>query len=357
LTESALTVKKIEGEPMRVGIIGCGYASKKHIVPLRMVPGVDIVAVCDISEDQAKKVARRYRINSVYQDCSRLIAEQRPDVLHILTPPHTHRDLSIQAMESGCHVLVEKPMALNAEEADAMIDIAQRRGVTLSICHNFLFEAFVVKAKALTSSGAIGKVISTDVFWRPLRGGGYGEVGTPRWIYDLPGGVFHEIASHPVYLQLAFQKDLKLVSAATKNNENRNPYHYNEMRALLEGDSGLASLSISISNGPREVVMKIYGTNMTLYLDFTTNTLLKLSMKGEGKASTALLNLDKSAQLFLNTFMSTIESLRGRPSGGHRRLIQEFYESLRRGKRPPVTAEEGRAVVAVLDQIWARLGF
>jgi predicted dehydrogenase len=350
-------LKKIEGEFMRVGIIGCGYVSKKHIVPLRMIPGVDIVAVCDISKDQAKRVARRYRINSVYQDFSRLIVEQQPDVLHILTPPHTHRDLSIQAMESGCHILVEKPMALNAEQADAMIDVAHRRGVTLSVCHNFLFEAFVVKAKALTTTGAIGKVISTEVFWRALRGGGYGEIGTPRWIYDLPGGVFHEIASHPVYLQMAFQKGLKLVSAITKRNEYRNSYRYNEMRALLEGGSGLASLSISISSGPREVVMKIYGTNMTLYLDFTTNTLLKLRMKGEGKASTALLNFDKSAQLFLNTFRSTIESLRGRPSGGHRRLIWEFYESLRKGKRPPVTAEEGRAVVAVLDQIWDRFGF
>jgi predicted dehydrogenase len=342
----------VKGGSMRVGIIGCGLVSEKHISHLRRIKDIDIVGVCDIDKAKAQRTAIRFGIRNAYREVSEILSEQAPDVVHLLTPPQTHKELSVQAMEAGCRVLVEKPMALNLKEAEEMISASRLYGVTLGVCHNLLFEPAVVIAKELVAKGAIGRVLSADIFWRIFLEGGYDRYQTTQWICDLPGGVFHEIAAHPVYLLMAFFKDLRVASAILKQNPSAIEYRYDELRVLFDGESGMASLSISVSANPRQVFMRIYGTKMTLHLDFTTNSLMKLRRRGAGKISTGLVNIDQGLQLFLNTTTSAIKAVRGRLSNGHGLLIENFYANILEEKEPPVAGEEGKAVVAVLDRIW-----
>ena len=337
---------------MRVGIIGCGMIAKAHIPPILRLRGVEVVGVSDLDEERAREVARQYEIRHVYRDASSMLKEMRPEVVHILTPPGTHKELSIQAMEAGCHILVEKPMALNVKDADEMIAAARHNRITLGVTHNFLFNPAVMEAKNLVGRGAIGRVIAVEIFWRMvLRDKGYRP-----WLYDLPGGLFHEAAPHPVYLAREFLRSLRVVSAFSKDTGSDLPIPSDELRVLVDGESGLGLLSISIGSNPYLVFLNIYGSDMTLHVDLTNNSLVKFRTSGLEKVSKGLVNLDHSLQLFSRTAANTMQTLLGRRTRGHETLITQFYESLRTATEPPVTAEDGRAVVAVLDHIWADLG-
>ncbi len=339
---------------MRVGIIGCGVVSEGHIHHIRRITGVEIVGVCDTDKERAQEISHRFGIRHIYRDAVDMLKERHPDVVHILTPPDTHKELSIQAMEAGCHVLVEKPMALNVKEADEMIAASRHHRVTLGICHNHLFDPAVLEAKELVARGAIGRVIAVETFWMPYLAGN--RYRTTQWIYELPGGIFHEVAPHPVYLQMEFLKTLRVVSALSKKTGSDLPTPSDELRVLFDGESGQGSLSISLCANPYLVFLNIYGTDMSIRVDIINNTLVKFKRSGLGKISKALVNIDHSLQLLSKTITNTIGTLQGRRTLGHGILIEKFYESLRKGTDPPVTGEDGRAAVAVLDQIWAKLG-
>jgi len=338
---------------MRVGIIGCGHVSQAHIPHIHRLKGVEIVGVCDTSKEKAQEIAHQFGIRHVYQKASDLLEDRRPDVVHILTPPQTHKELSIQAMEAGCHVLVEKPMALNVKEADEMIAASRHHGVTLGICHNYLFEPAVMEAKELVARGAIGKVVAVEIFWGFSHGWNFVRYRKAQWIYDLPGGFFHENAPHIVYLQMEFLKSLKVVFVTAKRMGNDLPLLLDELRVLFDGELGLGSLSISVSTKPYLRFLSIYGTDMTIQVDLTNNTLVRFRRNRPGKGSK---NIDHSLQLLSKTVSNSIQNLWDQRTSGHRILIEKFYKSLLKGTEPPVTGEDGRAVVAVLDQIWAELG-
>jgi predicted dehydrogenase len=340
---------------MRVGIIGCGHMSNAHIPEVRRLTGIEIIGVCDSDEGKAREIAHRFAIRHVYRDTSTLLEEMRPEVVHILTPPQTHKELAIRAMEAGCHVLVEKPMALNLKEADEMIAASKRSGVTLGVCHNRLFDPAVMEAKELVARGAVGRVIFVQMFLRTFRDGQRDRYQASPWLHDLRGGLFHEVAPHLVYLQREFLKTLRVVSAIAKKTESNLPTPFDELHVLFEGESGLGSLIISVSVNPYLYFLNIYGTEMTIHVDLTSNTLVKFRRSGVGKISKVLVNIDHSLQLLSKTVGNTVQILSGRRKLGHGQLIEKFYESLRKRTEPPVTGKDGQAVVGVLDQIWAEL--
>jgi predicted dehydrogenase len=155
---------------------------------------------------------------------------------------------------------------------------------------------------------------------------------------------------------MEFLKTLRVVSALSKKTGSDLPTPSDELRVLLDGESGQGSLSISVCANPYLVFLNIYGTDMSIHVDIINNTLVKFKRSGLGKISKALVNIDHSLQLLSKTITNTIGTLQGRRTPGHAILIEKFYESLRKGTDPPVTGEDGRAAVAVLDQIWAKLG-
>jgi predicted dehydrogenase len=346
------TAPRASGTRLKAGILGCGHVSRKHVATLRKLRGVELAGVCDRDAALARRMAHVAGCSRSYSDLPQLLAEAKPDVVHILTPPQSHRELAIQAMRAGCHVLVEKPMALTVQDAAQMTEVSHREGVSLCVCHNFLFEPCVLRARDLVASGAVGKVVSVDVFWRLLRE----RLRNSGWIHDLPGGVFHEVAPHPFYLLLEFVDAPRVasVSAATVGGELE--VSPDELRLQFEGATGLASVAISVHSEPHLAFMRIHGTRMTLWLDFTTNTLVKLKKAGVGRQSKLRMNLGHGAQLWMQTTMNAVKVLTGRMEFGHAALIRRFYDSLRTGSAPPVTPDQGRAVVAMLDETWRALG-
>ena len=113
-------------EPLKVAIIGCGAIGQWHHIPsLLKIRDAKVVAICDKNEDLVREAARRFNIGGYYTDFSEMLGREEVNMVELCTSPQTHRALTTQAIEAGCHVLVEKPMALNLREFDEIANAAK----------------------------------------------------------------------------------------------------------------------------------------------------------------------------------------------------------------------------------------
>jgi predicted dehydrogenase len=348
---------------MKVGIVGCGQIATTHIPYVLAQPDAKLVGLADASDVRARELAARFHIPSVHRTLTDLLDTEHPDVVHILTPPQTHATLAIEAMEAGCHVLVEKPMAANLEEAEAMEAVVRRRGVKLCVDHNHLFDPAFMQAKALVQQGAIGQPVWVESF----EGFDVGALDNPyvkpgaadHWVHQLPGGILQNLAPHPAYLLLAFLgSPVSLQAVAQKTG--RVPTAYaDELRVMVSADEGLGCFMVSLSIQPFMKYVHIYGTEATIYVNLSTNSLTLLKNRRLPRAlARGMHGIEEGVQLIAATVANAVRVATGRlrPYPGLGELIKEFYRSIAEDGSPPVDSAAGREVVRVLDLVWEQIG-
>jgi predicted dehydrogenase len=348
---------------MKVGIVGCGQIAAIHIPYIRSYRGATIVGVCDASEGRARETATHFGIQGVCRTIDELLEAHRPELVHILTPPQTHAALAIRAMEAGCHVLVEKPMAVNLEEAEAMDATARRRGVKLCVDHNHLFDPAVVQARALVAKGVIGDLVSVETFEGFFVGAPdnpYVQPGSAdHWVHRLPGGIFQNLAPHPVYLLLAFLSPPKTLHAVAQKTGRVPTSFADELRVLTTSDNGLGCFMVSLSIQPFMKYVHVFGTDGTIRVNLTTNSLTLARNRELPRAlARGMLGIDEATQLLRGTVGNAVKVASGRLRSypGLGSLIAAFYRSVETGGPVPVDGEAGREVVRVLDQVWEQIG-
>src|SRR5262245_6652606 len=348
---------------MKVGIVGCGQIATVHIPYIRALPDTTIVAVTDHDPARASEMAARFGIAGVSRTVDELVARHRPDVVHILTPPQTHAPLALQAMHAGCHVLVEKPMAVNLEEAEAMEAAARLRGVKLCVDHNHLFDPAVVAARARVAEGVIGELVSVETFEGFFVGAPdnpYVQPGAAdHWVHRLPGGIFQNLAPHPVYLMLAFLDPPKALHAVAQKTGRVPTAFADELRVLVTSDNGLGCFMVSLSIQPFMKYVHLYGTEGTIRVNLSTNSLTVARNRDLPRAlARGMRGVDEAAQLVQGTVANAYQVARGRlrPYPGMGVLIREFYRNIEEDRPAPVDGEAGREVVRVLDLVWEQIG-
>src|ERR1700680_4174104 len=117
---------------LNVGIVGCGKIADGHVSEIQKLNYARVVAVCDLEPIMAQQLARRYAVPQWYADVDRMLSEERLDVIHIATPPQSHLALAKKSAMAGCHVFLEKPLALNAQEGRRLIECVQQAGRKLT---------------------------------------------------------------------------------------------------------------------------------------------------------------------------------------------------------------------------------
>ncbi len=145
---------------LRGAIIGLGSMGRHHLACYNSVDNVQIVAVCDTKPGHAATTVKDWGLDlPAYDDMVTLIEKQKPDFVDIVTPTNTHADLTVKALEMGCHVICEKPMALNEDDCQRMIDTAKRCEKTLMIAHVVRFMAPYFYLKHAVDTKKHGKLI------------------------------------------------------------------------------------------------------------------------------------------------------------------------------------------------------
>ena len=338
-------------DKLKVGIVGCGFIAKRRHIPsfLKMKKTVVLQAVCDLDEQLAASVAREYGVPKAYSSLSEMLSEENLNIVDICTQPHTHAPLAVDAMKSGCDVLLEKPMALKVSDCDQMIGISQRFGLRLCTIHNEIFHSVFLRARELVEKGAIGTL--TGIRWCRL---------TPRteylaledhWIHRLPGGVLGETGPHAVYASLAFLEDVKNVDVYAKKSSEYPWVQYDDYRIELEGENIVSSILISHANDCTAADIDLFGTKGAIKIDLQSMLLILYKRQDLKLKSVALSSLKAAGQIVKGVVSNTFATAFGRTMVGHDVLIGKFVDSVMNDQPLPVTAEQGKDTVRVMEMI------
>ena len=154
-------------KPLTVGVIGLGYG-RAHI-PAFQANGCEVVAVCQRDAGAAQKVADRYGVPGVFTRWEEMLERARPAIVVIAAPPAVHKAIALQAFAGGAHVLCEKPLAMDAAEARAMGDAAERAGRVAMTAFNWRYPAGMQQFHAMVAAGHVGRPIHLAGRWLGAR--------------------------------------------------------------------------------------------------------------------------------------------------------------------------------------------
>ncbi|RIX51217.1 hypothetical protein D3P08_17245 [Paenibacillus nanensis] len=186
----------------RVAIAGCGGIADRHLNAIKIIERqsgrVQAVAAADLNEARIAEAQERYGSElKGYNDYKQMIKEVRPDIVIITLPHFLHHEAACFAAEAGCHILLEKPMAMNAAECDAIIEQAGRRGISVLVGHTQHYIAENMQAKKIIEDGALGRLLMLH----DVRHTDYEAGGRPDWFFRKSmsgGGIAFNLGSHSV---------------------------------------------------------------------------------------------------------------------------------------------------------------
>lgn len=337
-----------------VALIGCGRISFKHIEAY--VKNSDImtmVAACDPKVERAKAKADEYHkempvINepSVFSDYRQMLTELKPDMVTVATESGKHADIVVDCLEAGCHVIVEKPMALSTTDADRMIATAKRNSRKLAVCFQNRFNAPVQKLRAARDAGRFGRLLHGMVQIRWNRNEGYYAEAPWRGTWEQDGGTLMNQCTHGIdLLQWMLGEDAERVQAQTRR----------FMRPIDAEDFGVAIVEFkSGAVGVIEGTADVYPTNLNE----------TLSLFGEtGSVVIGGLAVNKletwrfaDAETVGDTEVKVLSSDEKDPPTvygfGHAALFRDVVEAIGSGREPLVTGERGKKALEIILAIY-----
>lgn len=147
---------------VKIGIIGYGYWGPNIARNVYSTDGIELVAICDKSEERRNIAAKQYAGVKIYSDPKKLILSEEINTVAVVTPVYTHYELGKQVLESGKNLFIEKPFVSNVAQGDELINIALKRDLMIMVDHTFLFTGAVRKMREIIEAGELGDLFFFD---------------------------------------------------------------------------------------------------------------------------------------------------------------------------------------------------
>ena len=339
--------------PVGIGIVGTGFARTTQIPGFRDCMGAKIVAIASRNRERAEAVAKEFGIEHVTSDWHELVAHKDVDLVSVVTPPSTHMEITLAALEERKAVLCEKPMAMNAVEAAKMVEKANAAGVLALIDHELRFLNSRRMMRGMLQTGAIGSVRHCNYVFRS----DYRTLADRAWDWwsdaAMGGGALGAIGSHVIdsFRWMLSAEVTKVLGMLTTHIKQR-PDKAGGMREVTTDDeakllfklsgeevTGAASISV-VESGKYENRFEVYGTKGALMVEETGE--LWLSPAGSGTWRPVQVDQDHMAQGMRAASWSR----------GFTAFAVAICEALRAGKtvvKDAATFEDGYRVQLVLD--------
>jgi predicted dehydrogenase len=347
---------------LNIGIVGCGKIADGHIEEIQKLGCARVLAVCDLEPMLAEQLAVRYSVPHRYADFDRMLCDHRLDVIHIATPPRSHLALAQKAAGAGCHVFLEKPLALNATDGQRLIESMQQSARKLTINYWYNFESAALALKDFVAKGKLGDPIHIESYYGYDLAGGFGQAllsDDRHWVHQLPGKLFQNIIDHAINKITPFLPDgpMEIVARAYRRRHLKDDLTdgvLDELRVMII--SGGVSAYVTFSSHARPVghFMRVHGTKNTVHIDFA---LRSMSVEKRQTIPSALGRL-------LPPFAATWQSLRQSSNNvrefagsrfqffaGMNRLFSQFYQSILHDTPVPIPYAEILRVSQIMDEI------
>ena len=199
-----------------------------------------------------------------------MLALARPQVVHVLTPPLSHRRLVAEALQSGCHVLCEKPITPDTAALRELLALAATKDRILMETHNLLFNDQLVAIDRLIRDGRLGTVVNVDVLLSiDIAHSKFADPNVPSPVADLPGGAIHDFLPHMAYLVLHFfgYPEVVDVRGSWRNVSGAPQIVFDEMEALITLPDGTATVRFSSRIQPDRFRLSVRGTEGSVETD------------------------------------------------------------------------------------------
>jgi predicted dehydrogenase len=337
-------VKVKSMEKVKFGVIGAKGIGRTHMEGIGSCGKAKLVAIADINETEGQAAASKYGAKW-YMDYEKMLDRKDLDAVSICTPHFLHCPMTLKALEYSKHVLVEKPMAISVSEADSMVDKARSAGLKLGVV--FQYRTFPVyrEIKQLIEYGEIGKIYRINMEACTFRTQAYYESDSWRgkWATEGGGALINQTIHNIDLLQWLVGKPARLMGQIDTM------YHSAEVEDI-------ASAAIKFENGA-------HGTLQVSIVDAIEATRLEIcgekgKIESDGDAKRAVMSKP------LKECIADQKVWGGRPEyqwhevkpktedkGGHTAVIKEYCEALIEDREPPVTGEDGRNSIEIINAI------
>lgn len=349
---------------LRAAVIGTGKISEEHLRFLGSHSRAKLVGVCDLSPSLAQYAASRFKAEQAFTSSKEMLAEMRPDVVHILTPPHTHVALVTDAIEAGAHVIVEKPVAPSNGEFRRLFEMARAKKLHLIEDHNYRFNEPILEIERMVRAGELGEVREVEVRMAlPItKGGRYADASLPHPSHNMPAGVIHEFITHLCYLLLRFIPESEesggrfpRVSAAWSRHSGNELFKYDDLDALVVGGHVHGRIRFSSETSPDCFVVYVRGSKGWAETNLFTPYLRVVKPRSGGQQLSPLVNQwINGVELARSSFRGFWDKLLQKTTyEGLGTFLKRTYAALADGHEPPVTFADmdraSRLVDALLE--------
>jgi UDP-N-acetyl-2-amino-2-deoxyglucuronate dehydrogenase len=330
------------------GIIGGGGISETHARAASEIEGVSVVAFCGANNEKVDALSQKYG-GTAYRDLNQFLRHKPLDAVMIGSPSGLHAQEGIECARRGLHVLVEKPIDVTVEKADALISQCEQADVKLAVCYQDRFSADSVRLKQLLEQAGLGKLILVSGHVKWYRPPGY-YTGS-RWRGKLAldgGGALMNQGIHTVDLLLWLLGDVKRVYA-----QSRTTLHDIESEdtlvSILEFANGaIGTLEATTSVYPGyDRRIEITGSEGTIIFEHDRIIRADLKTPLPGGVQTQAQDTNRSSS---SPIVSDVS--------GHKKILEDFVMAIRTNGTPRCDGREGRRSVALVRAIYesARLG-
>ena len=338
-------------DTLRVGIVGLGIG-RHHLRAYQQIPGIEIVAVADTDPRRLEEFGAANNIPNLYEDYKPLVARDDLDIVNVCTPNFLHAPVAIAALESGKHVLCEKPLASTLADAEAMVATAVHTGRALDVTFNHRQRADVQALKTYIDQGGLGKIYHAKAWW--LRRNGIPGLGS--WFTKKAmagGGPLIDLGVHmlDMALYLMDEPEALAVSGAV----------YAELGPRGRGGSGMQKQLVGAGYEVEDLAsafIRLEG-NAALLLETSwatyraNNDEFGVTLYGtEGGAEIRVVNYVQGDTLMFYTDVAGIPSDIQPHLGkgeGHLASVRRFVDVLRSGDWSSLDGREGLARTRIID--------
>jgi 2-alkyl-3-oxoalkanoate reductase len=341
----------------KIAFVGCGNIAHVHMHFLSKI-GAKVTAVCDGSSTRARLFSEKYKILKYYNELSEMLRSENPNVLHILTPPHTHFDLIMEGLKGGCHVLVEKPFCLTNAEAAIILQLSKEKGLQVSVDHTRVYNEMITKAREVVNSGKFGKLVRLEYDYDDpgLESQNSQDTNTiisntmPKWANKIKGGLIADLLPHPLSVFLSFDKAFDIQSVYSKLHKLG---IIEELILTLSSAETIAMAKISLNIKPLRNVLSIQCKKGTIKVDLRNYYSVYLPERNLPNILSRTVNtISEVSQATVGFISSVFKILVGRlhPYSGLDEILSRFYSSVTGKNDEKISASDIQRVVGLTEK-------
>ena len=331
---------------MKYALIGCGRISPNHIVAAKN-NHLDIVAICDLAVENMEDKILKFDLDSnihQYTDYHEMLRQEKPELVAIATESGKHAAIALDCIEEGCNLIIEKPIALSLDDADAIIAKAKEKGVKVCACHQNRFNKSIQKIREAVEKRRFGKLLYGTAHIRWTRDYDYYARAKWRGTWEQDGGALMNQCIHDIDL-LRWMMGGEVEEVVGMTDRLKHDY-------IDAEDLGIAL--IKFKNGSYGIVE---GTT-DVYPKNLEETLYIFGEKGTVKAGGEAVNIIEEWRF--SDYMDDAEEVKKEchenPPNvygfGHSKLYKDVVEAIESGREPYVNAKAGRDALELVLAIY-----